>query len=1788
MIYSNSFIANKEFWIRFFKNGMKAFFLALIIGFAVPSAKAQIVITDPYPVQAGNLTRGAIDTSLLTVQLNFGPSCNGSTATVSVLLPTNIVFVPGSLVRTAGTAGTTIVANSSSITRTPTFTVSNIAAPGDITFTIKRTALCGVTGAGKDTVSVTSACGTTTESDPNDNSYQVFAPSLTLTAPVPVNGANLGFSYTRVTSITNGGNGCLDTVLYYAVLPSTAIKMSAATANTISVTGSAVTQSFTAYAASGDTLFYKIYGTVFGTDTRLCNGELFTVSESDSLISCLANTTYYGAYWGRNGANCQQGLGSAIINLTSNVPSTTAASTISTAVTSCLITPETITETFTNSSTNSATLRYNKFVITNNSSGASNNYVDTASILIFPQGATVGIHPTASTGTGVPGYSVTKAITTTAPNCALNMPASVQDSLAKEILLLPGQTFKVTYNVISSCIGTGCGNGNFTSSSYYVTHYYHLQCDAPTTTLTTKASGALVTGNTVTLSTPAIVAPVEVAAGAQFNYKIPFTFSLGTTGGASVRRYGEAIIVVPPGVNLVSMAEIQDNVPGINGTPETIALTGGYTQFRFRFLASSSIGKNLVLFKLQNLTACGYLPITYQISVSNDSGCTNKIVSTVCGSTTIRFKNACNAGVVCANGGITSVVGYSRRSSVGLPDNNQDGRADAAGAVLDTAGKVDLTRYMVGDTMFSQTGGIIAAKTSAPVAANFLTVYDEWNFATGTWAVAGPAAVTVKRAGVYYTATATPILIGTTNRIIRVSLKGLTFTPTLTTPYIPGDSVGVSANFRLNDTLIRSATQVESRNTASTYTYNADATCKVQNLLYAYNSTTDPTTAIAIGATATNGYACDTVFYNAYLAGWRAVLQTNGGSATANALGCNNLGLDFTSTVSSATTDRGGQGFLAEYRPINIPDSFVLVLPTGWNYNPGTSPNTTIDTTTRRGTYGTVTPSINIAGTITGTPATSVRVAFNYASVLPVISTEGARYKTTFNVYPASCSAITAAYTVTEYCHTVPTFTTVNTAAAQRDTLTATATLKYTTPPALTIQNNTGTVQGVSKAQYWDLQLNTSTYAAPNVWVAFVQGSSSISVDSVKLGTNGTKLTPLTYSAGKWFQVTSSIAAFSNQAIRVFFTYNSCSNDTIQMLSSFDCTAYPTDPTTATCTPVSAQLAVSPNPSSLQLSISRQPGNGSSVSLCGVDSTVLLVNSALAANIVNPTITIVPPTGLTIQNPVNVEYPLGSGTVQHLTATLSGGVYTVDLTQHTGIGSTGVPGTGSTTVTANRQASVRVSYTTSCAFSSGRQINFYGYAYRPCGNGTVAATGNGQNVKTNPVNITGIPTTGGSLSTTIGASATSLSCGTNSTITLQNVPLSAPTQAGDTVIYTLPEGLIYAGNFTKIGNCTACTITTAAGSVARTTDVKVALGSGTAANSNIQYSFDITGNAGGCGSTNIEAVALRTYPGVSCGASTCSANTKVIGTTTSIPITRVKPDLNITDLSVVSGSFSYSTPSNVRIAYQNVGTQATAANQYVTEFYCNGQAAPFYTAPITKAMALNGSAADTVSIIVPVGCSLGSNLVAKVTPYRYSGATQCLCNTYSAMLAIALPSELIRFDAVLEQEGVALTWAVAHDDAFSNYTVERSIDGINYTDVATVTGQGLAAGIATYAVTDKNYPDAPVLYYRLRLNRRVGGFSYSLVQSVRPAHAGGPVRVVPNPANNQVTVAWPGTATGTASIQVFNAIGRKVLDRVVTTNTTGNSIIITDVAQYPAGTYLLLLNDAGNGIMKSVKFEIVH
>ena len=200
------------------------------------------------------------------------------------------------------------------------------------------------------------------------------------------------------------------------------------------------------------------------------------------------------------------------------------------------------------------------------------------------------------------------------------------------------------------------------------------------------------------------------------------------------------------------------------------------------------------------------------------------------------------------------------------------------------------------------------------------------------------------------------------------------------------------------------------------------------------------------------------------------------------------------------------------------------------------------------------------------------------------------------------------------------------------------------------------------------------------------------------------------------------------------------------------------------------------------------------------------------------------------------------------------------------------------------------------------------------------------------------------------------------------------------------------------------------------------------------------------------------------------------------------------------------------------------------------------------ATTLTASGANTYSWSPATGLNTttGPTVTARptvTTTYTVTGTntTTGCTNTRQVTLTVtrSLPVKLIGFDAAWAGNSPLLTWATASEQNSAYFEVERSLNGVAFTALGRIAGQGTKATTTNYTYRDANLStQVSTVYYRLRQVDLDGTATYSPVRTVALGSVAIGLEVSPNPTHSAAKLI--GAEAG-ASVQVFNGVGQLVL-----------------------------------------------
>ncbi len=177
---------------------------------------------------------------------------------------------------------------------------------------------------------------------------------------------------------------------------------------------------------------------------------------------------------------------------------------------------------------------------------------------------------------------------------------------------------------------------------------------------------------------------------------------------------------------------------------------------------------------------------------------------------------------------------------------------------------------------------------------------------------------------------------------------------------------------------------------------------------------------------------------------------------------------------------------------------------------------------------------------------------------------------------------------------------------------------------------------------------------------------------------------------------------------------------------------------------------------------------------------------------------------------------------------------------------------------------------------------------------------------------------------------------------------------------------------------------------------------------------------------------------------------------------------------------------------------------------------------------------------------------------------------------IPLPIDLLYFQAQLQDEIVKLNWATAQEINNDYFTVEKSTDGQNFTEVLQVEGAGTSEVLKQYQATDPQ-PSTGVSYYRLKQTDLDGKFSYSKVVPIN-RNQGVDFLQAYQVSSGHLHVSYQLANAQTGMLHVYDSQGRQVWSKEASATNAQEQIPLTSAR----GLYLVTLQSSEGTVVKKV------
>ncbi|MBO4873951.1 MAG: T9SS type A sorting domain-containing protein [Bacteroidales bacterium] len=201
----------------------------------------------------------------------------------------------------------------------------------------------------------------------------------------------------------------------------------------------------------------------------------------------------------------------------------------------------------------------------------------------------------------------------------------------------------------------------------------------------------------------------------------------------------------------------------------------------------------------------------------------------------------------------------------------------------------------------------------------------------------------------------------------------------------------------------------------------------------------------------------------------------------------------------------------------------------------------------------------------------------------------------------------------------------------------------------------------------------------------------------------------------------------------------------------------------------------------------------------------------------------------------------------------------------------------------------------------------------------------------------------------------------------------------------------------------------------------------------------------------------------------------------------------------------------------------------------------------------------------------------------YRAAVDFLITLGSTNPDLVLPIELLSFTATCDGKSSLVEWTTATERNNDYFSLERSDDAINFTEIARIAGAGNSIEPLDYSYTDFGIHGGDN-YYRLVQVDYDGTRTISeivVANCIEPEVAEPDVQAYPNPFNDELTVVLDNFGNRAATIEVYDMLGKLIYTNKIAAPQNSYETIL-NLSNLPPAAYTVRVSTADFVINKNV------
>lgn len=197
--------------------------------------------------------------------------------------------------------------------------------------------------------------------------------------------------------------------------------------------------------------------------------------------------------------------------------------------------------------------------------------------------------------------------------------------------------------------------------------------------------------------------------------------------------------------------------------------------------------------------------------------------------------------------------------------------------------------------------------------------------------------------------------------------------------------------------------------------------------------------------------------------------------------------------------------------------------------------------------------------------------------------------------------------------------------------------------------------------------------------------------------------------------------------------------------------------------------------------------------------------------------------------------------------------------------------------------------------------------------------------------------------------------------------------------------------------------------------------------------------------------------------------------------------------------------------------------------------------------------------------------------YRPLGVNSTLGTdpSYVSIVAGPTPVKFLGFNVTKKNNDAVITWQIENESAITDrYEIERSLNGVDFKKVYTVTAKNNGSTANSYELTDLNLTSirrSGVIYYRIKQFDKDGQFVTTAIKNLRLDGKSLAISVYPNPIKNYANVSIDLVEDARVMLTINDVSGKQVQTMPLQLFK-GLNVKKVNMSGLAAGSYMLQVN----------------